>query len=103
MTLATAHVDRQDLVVSDESAPRKPRRRNTAHLKLVPDSKAQRESLRARCAEVAARLDKSRPIGKDELEAIARRTLDEAGLAEGLLGWAMVALATSFWQEQVAG
>jgi geranylgeranyl pyrophosphate synthase len=69
----------------------------------VPDTKALRESLRARCADVAARLDKSRPLGKDELEAIARRTLGEAGLAEGFLGWTMVALATAFWQEQVAG
>ncbi|HEV3004475.1 MAG TPA: polyprenyl synthetase family protein [Pirellulales bacterium] len=69
----------------------------------MPDTKALRESLRARCADVAARLDKSRPLGKDELEAIARRTLGEAGLAEGFLGWTMVALATAFWQEQVAG
>jgi geranylgeranyl pyrophosphate synthase len=69
----------------------------------VPDTKAQRESLRARCADVASRLDKSRPIGKDELEAIARRTLDEAAMPEGFLGWTMVALATSFWKEQVAG
>ncbi len=82
---------------------RKPRRRNTSHLKLVPETKAQREGLRARCAEMAARLDKSRPIGKDELESIARRTLDEAHLAEGFLGWTMVTLATSFWREQVAG
>ncbi|HUY32591.1 MAG TPA: polyprenyl synthetase family protein [Pirellulales bacterium] len=82
---------------------RKSRRRNTSHLKLVPESKAERESLRTRCAEVASRLDKSRPIGKDELESIARRALDEAGLAEGFLGWTMVALATSFWREQVAG
>jgi len=69
----------------------------------VPETKAQREGLRARCAEVASRLDKSRPIGKDELESIARRTLDEAHLAEGFLGWTMVTLATSFWREQVAG
>ncbi|HEV3025320.1 MAG TPA: DUF116 domain-containing protein, partial [Pirellulales bacterium] len=69
----------------------------------MPDTLALRESLRAHCADVAARLDKSRPLGKDELEAIARRTLDDASLAEGFLGWTMVALATAFWQEQVAG
>ena len=77
-------------------------RRNTSHLKLVPETKDAREALRARCAEVAARLDHSRPLGKDELEAIARATLEEAGLAEGFLGWTMVSLATEFWAAQVA-
>jgi geranylgeranyl pyrophosphate synthase len=61
-----------------------------------------RERLRAQCGETAARLDKSRPLGKDELEAIARRVLAEHGWAEGYLGWAMVALATHFWSAQVA-
>jgi len=102
--LATAPVEPTLLDPSAEPiSSRKSRRRNTSHLKLVPETKAQREGLRARCAEVASRLDKSRPIGKDELESIARRTLDEAHLAEGFLGWTMVTLATSFWREQVAG
>jgi geranylgeranyl pyrophosphate synthase len=52
--------------------------------------------------EVAERLDKSRPMGKEELEGIARATLEAAGLSEGLLGWTMVALATAFWNSQVA-
>lgn len=102
--MATAPVEPTLLDPSAEPiSSRKSRRRNTSHLKLVPETKAQREGLRARCAEVASRLDKSRPIGKDELESIARRTLDEAHLAEGFLGWTMVTLATSFWREQVAG
>ena len=102
--MATAPVEPTLLDPSAEPASsRKPRRRNTSHLKLVPETKAQREVLRARCVEVAARLDKSRPIGKDELESIARRTLGEARLDEGFLGWTMVTLATSFWREQVAG
>jgi geranylgeranyl pyrophosphate synthase len=102
--LATAPTEPELFDPAGEPAsPRKSRRRNTSHLKLVPDTKALRESLRDRCAEVAARLDKSRPVGKDELEAIARRTLDEACLPEGFLGWSMVSLATSFWREQVAG
>ena len=98
--MATAPVEPTLLDPSAEPVTsRKSRRRNTSHLKLVPETKALREGLRARCAEVTARLDKSRPIGKDELESIARRTLDEACLAEGHLGWTMVALATSFWRE----
>jgi geranylgeranyl pyrophosphate synthase len=82
--------------------PRKSKRRATAHLKLVPQSKELRERLQARAAEVAAKLDKSRPLSKDEMEAIARRTLEEAGQAEGYTGWMMVVLATEFWKDQVA-
>ena len=82
---------------------RKSKRRNTSHLKDVPGTKTEREALRDRCRSVAAKLDKSRPIAKDELEAISRRTLDEAGLPESFLGWTMVVLASEFWESQVAG
>ena len=83
-------------------APRKSKRRQTSHLKLVPQDKALRESLQARAADVAARLDKSRPLAKDEMEALARRTLEAAGQPEGYTGWMMVILATEFWKDQVA-
>jgi geranylgeranyl pyrophosphate synthase len=83
-------------------APRKSKRRQTAHLKLVPQEKTLREKLQARAAEVTARLDKSRPLTKDEMEALARRTLAEAGQPEGYTGWMMVILATEFWKDQVA-
>jgi geranylgeranyl pyrophosphate synthase len=83
-------------------APRKSKRRQTAHLKLVPQDKSLREKLQAHAAEVTARLDKSRPLTKDEMEVVARRTLDEAGQPEGYTGWMMVVLATEFWKEQVA-
>lgn len=81
---------------------RRSRRRQTSHLKLVPDTLELRERLRARCAEVAARLDKSRPLSKDEMEQICRRMLADDGHPEGYLGWSMVVLATEFWREQVA-
>ncbi|HEY2412104.1 MAG TPA: polyprenyl synthetase family protein [Pirellulaceae bacterium] len=83
-------------------APRKSKRRQTAHLKLVPQEKELRESLQARAAHVAAKLNKSRPLTKDEMEALARRTLEEAGQSEGYTGWMMVILATEFWKDQVA-
>src|SRR5206468_6683632 len=83
-------------------APRKSKRRQTAHLKLVPQDKPLREKLQARAAEVTAKLDKSRPLAKDEMEALARRTLAEAGQSEGYTGWMMVVLATEFWKDQVA-
>lgn len=81
---------------------KKSRRRNTSHLKLVPPSRELRNQLRARCQEVTSRLDKSRPLSKDEMESIARATLEQMGLPEGYLGWMMVVLASAFWHDQVA-
>jgi len=83
-------------------APRKSKRRQTSHLKLVPQEKSLREALQARAAAVTAKLDKSRPLTKDEMEAVARRTLAEAGQPEGYTGWMMVILASEFWKDQVA-
>ena len=83
-------------------AAKKSKRRQTAHLKLVPQDKALREMLQTRAADVTAKLDKSRPLTKDEMEAVARRTLSEAGQPEGYTGWMMVVLATEFWKDQVA-
>jgi geranylgeranyl pyrophosphate synthase len=84
------------------AAPKKTARRSTSHLKLVPETKDLREQLRARCAEVAAKLDKSHPITKDEMEVIARKLLADMKLGEGFVGWMMVMLATTFWEDQVA-
>lgn len=99
--MATAPVEPEAVSLLTSRAG-KSRRRNTSHLKLVPETYEQREQLRARCGDVAARLDRSRPVGKDELEAISRRLLADQGLPEGLLGWTMVAIATHFWTAQVA-
>lgn len=87
---------------SDAEAPKKSKRRQTAHLKLVPPERSLREALQARAGEVVARLDKSRPPTKDEMEALARQTLEVAGQPEGYTGWMMVVLATEFWKDQVA-
>lgn len=99
--MATAPTD-EHLADTIESKPAKSRRRSTSHLKEVPGTKALREQLRERAAQVAAKLDKSRPLTKDEMESIARGLLAEMGLAEGFVGWTMVALTTAFWRDQVA-
>ena len=78
------------------------KRRKTSHLKEVPATLELRESLRDRCADVAARLDRSVPLTKDDMEQIARRTLQEADLPEGYLGWTMVMLSSSFWQDALS-
>lgn len=81
---------------------RKSRRRKTSHLKEVPPTKSQREALRATCAAVAAELDKSMPLAKDDMERLVREILDRAGLTEAYLGWTMVVFASEFWRDQVA-
>jgi len=81
---------------------RKSRRRKTSHLKSVPESKELREQIKERCAQVAAKLDKSRPLTKDEMEVVVRGLLADMELPEELLGWTMVLLASAFWTDQVA-
>lgn len=96
--MATASIDAEQ---GGQERPRK-RRRSTSHLKLVPETKTLREEILARCEQVAAKLDKERPLSKDEMEVVARALLEEMGQPEGFLGWTMVCLASSFWKDQVA-
>jgi geranylgeranyl pyrophosphate synthase len=77
-------------------------RRRTSHLKDVPETLELRESLRARCEQIASRLDRSVPMNKDQMEQVARRTLEEADLSEGYLGWVMVMISSAFWQDALA-
>jgi len=88
---------------TDENAKpvRRSRRRKTAHLKLVPSTKQAREDLREKCRAVADTLDRETPPSKDQLEAISRSLLTDAGLEEGYLGWTMVVLSSCFWEEQI--
>ena len=88
---------------SDASTPSKrtSRRRKTAHLKAVPPTLEHREAIKRRCDEVTAKLDKSVPMTKDEMEVVCRRILEERGDPEGFLGWTMVMFASSFWHDTI--
>ena len=77
-------------------------RRKTSHLKVVPETLELRESLRARCEEIAARLDHSVPMSKDQMEQIARAALEEGDLPEGYLGWMMVMISSAFWKDALS-
>jgi geranylgeranyl pyrophosphate synthase len=81
---------------------RRTRRRQTAHLKQVPESLAMREQLRERCRDVAATLDRNHPLSREQMEGICRELLAAAGLTEAYLGWTMVILSSEFWRDQVA-
>jgi geranylgeranyl diphosphate synthase, type II len=72
-------------------------RRKTSHLKEVPETLELRESMRARCADVASRIPRESPLTKDEMEKVARELLGEADLPESFLGWTMVMLSSEFW------
>jgi hypothetical protein len=46
---------------------RRSRRRKTAHLKKVPETKALREALRAECRDIASTLSGDNPLSKDQM------------------------------------
>ncbi len=102
MATAPATITTDSIVPANGKTKRKSRRRQTAHLKIVPDSKLLRVQIRARCAEVVAKLDKTLPMAKDEMERIVRATLEDMGHPEGYVGWTMVIFAAEFWRDQVA-
>lgn len=76
--------------------------RDMAHLKEVPADKPLRERIRRAAIELSAGLDHSQPLARYEIEAHARSLLDALGQPETYLGWTMVAVASAFWEEQVA-
>jgi geranylgeranyl pyrophosphate synthase len=70
-------------------------------LKRVPSSRKDRESIRERAAAVAAGLDRSRPLSQHAIRSRAEAILQDLDLPEHFLGWAMVAMASAFWRQQV--
>lgn len=70
-------------------------------LKEVPPTRANRERIRQQALERAAAWDKSRPLGKHQLEAHARQLLADLGCPETYVGWTMVVLSAAFWRDQV--
>ena len=58
--------------------------------------------MRLKCREVASKLDKSVPLAKDDMERVARATLDDLALPEGYVGWVMVVLASEFYRDQIS-
>ena len=102
-TVATDNESTSGPVNSAALESRKGRCRKTSHLKDVPATRELHEQLKLRCDEVAARLDRTRPMTKDEMEKVARELLQREGFPEGYLGWIMVMLSSAFYRDQVAG
>lgn len=100
--------DKEDIALAtvedhQSTLKRKSRRRKTSHLKLVPETLELREKMRQACGETAARLQKSQPLNKDQMEEVSRELLKNLSMPEGYLGWTMVMLASEFYKDQVAG
>ena len=83
-------------------ADAKPKKQNTAAFKVVPETRELRDLVKDAAAQVCAKLDKSKPLSKDDAKAGSEAMLKSLGLGEQYLGFAMVMLTNEFWREHVA-
>jgi geranylgeranyl pyrophosphate synthase len=86
---------------ADPKPERKDRRPNNSAFKVVPETRELRDGVRGAAAELGKSLDRSLPLTRDRLKAMAAELLARLGLGEQYLGFAMVALSNEFWREQV--
>ncbi len=77
-------------------------RLSALHLKQIPHQLSERTRIRAKCTQLVAGLDRSRPLSLARIEELSRLTLQHLNLPEAYLGWTMVILASAFWRDQVA-
>jgi geranylgeranyl diphosphate synthase, type II len=80
---------------------KKTRKPNTAHLKLVPETRELRDRIRAEAVRFGQTLDRSRPLTRPGLQQMGEELLRTTGLGEQYLGFTMVAISNEFWREQV--
>ena len=73
-----------------EPAVAKKTKPSTAHLKVVPETRDLRDQVRAAVAEFGKTLDRSKPLTKPVLQAMAEELLQPMGLGEQYLGFTMV-------------
>jgi geranylgeranyl pyrophosphate synthase len=80
---------------------KKEKRPNSAHLKVVPQTRDLRDRVRAEAARFATVFDRTKPLTRPDLRRCAEELLRAMGLGEQYLGFTMVCLANEFWREQV--
>ncbi len=88
-------------ILADAKPETKDKRPNSSAFKMVPETRDLRDRVRAAAAELGGALDRSAPLTRDSLRAIAAELLHRLGLGEQYLGFAMVAVSNEFWREQV--
>jgi len=91
-----------DVVQADNDQPvrRKKRRRSTSKFKFVPETLELREKVKSAAERMVETLDKSQPFSKGELEQHGTDLLNELGMPEKFLGFAMVLIGNFFWKRQ---
>jgi geranylgeranyl pyrophosphate synthase len=77
------------------------KRPNTAHLKVVPQTRELRDRIRAEAGRFCAAVDRSRPLTRQSLQQMGEDLLRRLGMEEQYLGFAMVCVSNEFWREQV--
>ena len=86
---------------AEPRAEKKDKRPSTAHLKAVPETRAERDRVRAAAAEFGKTLDRSKPLERAALQKMGEEMLAQLGLGEQYLGFTMVCISNEFWREQV--
>jgi geranylgeranyl pyrophosphate synthase len=87
--------------VTDTKPETKDRRPNSSAFKVVPETRELRDRVRAAAADFGRSLDRSAPLTREGLRAMAAGLLTQLGLGEQYLGFAMVAISNEFWRQQV--
>ena len=82
-------------------AEKKDKRLNSAHFKIVPETRELRDRVRAEAARVGRALDRSKPLTRPGLQQLGEELLRSMGMEEQYLGFTMVCLSNEFWREQV--
>ena len=74
----------------------------SAHFKVVPDTRALRDQIRAQAALRGKSFDRSAPLTKKALQQLGEELIRAMGLPDDHLGFAMVCLSNEFWRDQVS-
>jgi geranylgeranyl pyrophosphate synthase len=86
---------------AETQVEKKDKRPNSAHLKVVPETRELRDRVRAEAGRFATALDRAKPLTRPDLRRHSEELLRAMGLGEQYLGFTMVCLANEFWREQV--
>jgi geranylgeranyl pyrophosphate synthase len=97
VTLAAEAVERPASAASNG----KPKKPSTAQWKVVPETRALRETIRAAAVEFVKTLDRSSPLIKTDLQKMGELLLAGLGLDAKYLGFTMVCISNEFWREQL--
>ena len=88
--------------VAEPPAEKKDKRPSSSHLKVVPETRALRDRVRAEAHEFGKTIDRSKPLVKQALQKMAEDLLQKMNLTEQYLGFTMVAISNEFWRDQVS-